>query len=439
MSAGWAYRTRAQRGWRPTLLDGRRDRGPVALGGAAVLAGRPRRSQGQQPAGPAAEHMGDRSASRRTRPRRRAGGREVRGSSWHEPTRSRGRETLTPRIHNGNARRLRSPPRARPRVTPWAPPRRGSGGKAIPERGSGDMTNGSGLASVQARRRADAGEPVVRPHARLSVHGRATCRRPGQPFEGLTGTESNPDSNGEPVTCSGSSRPPRTPTSCPAPIPGEGYMATNDQFFGSDNRAEPVGRCRRCRASSPTTPTRSAGSPREELVDRAGHRRRATSWAASRPRRCRCCPRWPRGFAVCDHWFALGAHRDAAEPRVRAAPAPARGTWTTRRRRSPRRRSSACSARPAWPGRSTATTRAPLTKPTFTDIAERRRQHFGMFTDFQAAAAAGTLPGFTLPGAVLERRPATASTRTTTWRSASSSSTTSTRRCATGPAGSRRC
>ncbi len=37
----------------------------------------------------------------------------------------------------------------------------------------------------------------------------------------------------------------------------------------------------------------------------------------------------------------------------------------------------------------------PLTKADFPDITSADPSHFGLFTDFQAAAAAGTLPAFT--------------------------------------------
>src|SRR5579863_442925 len=55
----------------------------------------------------------------------------------------------------------------------------------------------------------------------------------GQPFEGLTGTESNPDASGQPVTVFKIE--PSTPNAyvMPGADPGEGYMATNDQLFGS--------------------------------------------------------------------------------------------------------------------------------------------------------------------------------------------------------------
>src|SRR6201986_4324699 len=49
----------------------------------------------------------------------------------------------------------------------------------------------------------------------------------GQPFEGLTGTESNPDGSGNPVTVFKIEPP------MPGADPGEGYMATNSQLFGS--------------------------------------------------------------------------------------------------------------------------------------------------------------------------------------------------------------
>jgi hypothetical protein len=56
----------------------------------------------------------------------------------------------------------------------------------------------------------------------------------GQPYEGLTGTESNPASSGPPFAVFKIE--PGTPNAyyMPGADPGEGYMATNDQLFGSD-------------------------------------------------------------------------------------------------------------------------------------------------------------------------------------------------------------
>ena len=54
----------------------------------------------------------------------------------------------------------------------------------------------------------------------------------GRPFEGLTGKDANPDTNGLPVTVFKIE--PSTPNAylMPGADPGEGYMATNDQLYG---------------------------------------------------------------------------------------------------------------------------------------------------------------------------------------------------------------
>ena len=68
----------------------------------------------------------------------------------------------------------------------------------------------------------------------------------GQPFDGLTGTESNPGSDGKPVTVFRIE--PATPSAyyMPGADPGEGYMATNDQLYGSDNGPAAAGQAATC-------------------------------------------------------------------------------------------------------------------------------------------------------------------------------------------------
>src|SRR6201989_1216573 len=57
----------------------------------------------------------------------------------------------------------------------------------------------------------------------------------GQQFEGLTGNESCPDSSGNQVSVYQIT--PSTPNAyfMPGADPGEGFKATNDQLWGSDN------------------------------------------------------------------------------------------------------------------------------------------------------------------------------------------------------------
>src|ERR1700730_13224863 len=56
----------------------------------------------------------------------------------------------------------------------------------------------------------------------------------GQPFEGLTGAEQNPDGHGGTVSVYPIT--PSTPNAyfMPGADPGEGYKATNSQLYGSD-------------------------------------------------------------------------------------------------------------------------------------------------------------------------------------------------------------
>ena len=55
----------------------------------------------------------------------------------------------------------------------------------------------------------------------------------GHPFEGLTGTESNPDSTGKPVTVYQIDVTQPGAFFMPGADPGEGYVNTNQQLFGS--------------------------------------------------------------------------------------------------------------------------------------------------------------------------------------------------------------
>src|ERR1700733_12031439 len=57
----------------------------------------------------------------------------------------------------------------------------------------------------------------------------------GQPFEGLTGQESNTDANGNAVQVFQIQAGSQNAYYLPGADPGEGYSATNSQLFGSIN------------------------------------------------------------------------------------------------------------------------------------------------------------------------------------------------------------
>jgi phospholipase C len=215
----------------------------------------------------------------------------------------------------------------------------------------------------------------------------------GQPYEGLTGTESNPDASGAPVPVFRIE--PSTPNAyhMPGADPGEGYMATNDQLFGSDT-APPAG----------TVPG-MAGFV-QNFAYTLGWQSREGGWSivpgttASDIMGCFTPEALPvlsslaRGYAVCDHWFAA-APTETLPNRAFACAATSQGHMDdkTHTFTSPSIFGLLDAHGLSWG--IYGYDAPPLTKDTFTDISGAAASHFGVFTDFTAAAAAGTLPAFT--------------------------------------------
>src|SRR6201996_43846 len=56
----------------------------------------------------------------------------------------------------------------------------------------------------------------------------------GQPFDGLTGQETNPDASGTAVPVSPITAATANASFMPGAAPGEGYLATNQQLYGTD-------------------------------------------------------------------------------------------------------------------------------------------------------------------------------------------------------------
>jgi phospholipase C len=215
----------------------------------------------------------------------------------------------------------------------------------------------------------------------------------GQPYEGLTGTESNPDASGAPVPVFKIE--PSTPNAyhMPGADPGEGYMATNDQLFGSD-----------------TVPPGGTVPGMAGFVQNFGYtlgwQSREGGWSivpgttASDIMGCFTPDALPvlsslaRGYAVCDHWFAA-APTETLPNRAFACAGTSQGHMDdkTHTFTSPSIFGLLEAHGLSWG--IYGYDAPPLTKDTFTDISGAAASHFGVFTDFTAAAAAGTLPAFT--------------------------------------------
>jgi phospholipase C len=215
----------------------------------------------------------------------------------------------------------------------------------------------------------------------------------GQPFEGLTGTEQNPDGSGGTVGVYQIT--PSTPNAyfMPGADPGEGYKATNDQLYGSIN-----------------APAANAPAPMTGFVTNYAS---TLGWQAKDPTYtvlpgtvpsmimgCFTPQALPvlsalaAGYAVCDHWFA-SVPTETMPNRAFACAATSAGQVDdkTHSFSVPSIFGSLGTAGQTWAiyGYS----ERPLTADDFPDIATSAGGTIGLFTDFQAACAAGTLANYT--------------------------------------------
>jgi phospholipase C len=213
----------------------------------------------------------------------------------------------------------------------------------------------------------------------------------GQPFDGLTGTESNPGVDGAAVPVF-----PITPTTpdayfMPGADPGEGYVATNSQIFGS--------------TTAPVPPIATMTGFVTDYAYTLGWEK-AQKWsivAGTVPQDIMGCftpealpvlSGLARGFAVCDQWFG-SAPTETLPNRAFALAGTSQGHMDdkTKTYTSP---SVFCSLTKAGvPWKVYGYTSQPLTRHDFPDITDAPETNFGLFADFKADAAAGTLAGFT--------------------------------------------
>lgn len=212
----------------------------------------------------------------------------------------------------------------------------------------------------------------------------------GDPFEGLTGSESCPGSNGQPVTVYQITPGTTDAYFMPGADPEEGYAAYTTQCFGT------------------TSPAPGSVAPMTGFVTSfakaiAQNQSRgwyvfpgiAESWimGCHTPQTLPVLSALARGFAVCDHWFcplpgetipnrafvhaATSQGNLADQPRVYTCPS-IFGSLTTA----------------GVPWKIYGYSSAPLTKSDFPDTSSAPAGNFGLFPDFQADAAAGSLPGY---------------------------------------------
>ncbi len=214
----------------------------------------------------------------------------------------------------------------------------------------------------------------------------------GQPFDGLSGTESNPDATGQPVPVFKIEPTTANAYYMPGADPGEGYMATNSQLFGSINAP-----------ASPVEPAMQGFV--NDFAYTLGWQSHESGWTilpgttagdimgCFTPEALPVISALARGYAVCDQWFS-SAPTETMPNRAFALAATSQGHMDdkTRTFTSPSIFGLLGQHGVTWG--IYGYTAEPLTKSTFTDIRSAAHGTIGKFSDFRAAAAAGTLPNF---------------------------------------------
>jgi phospholipase C len=214
----------------------------------------------------------------------------------------------------------------------------------------------------------------------------------GQAFEGLTGAESNPGTDGKPVPVF-----PITPDApnayfMPGTDPGEGYMATNSQLFGST--AAPGGQPVPAMQGFVKNYAYTLGWEAREGWSIVAGTQPQDIMGCFTPEALPVLSALARGYAVCDHWFG-SAPTETLPNRAFALAGTSQGHMDdkTKTFTSPSIFGSLTAAGVSWVVYGYEA--QPLTKHNFPDITRAPAANFGLFADFQKAAADGSLAGFT--------------------------------------------
>ncbi|NKI72895.1 phosphoesterase [Dickeya sp. CFBP 2040] len=214
----------------------------------------------------------------------------------------------------------------------------------------------------------------------------------GHPFAGLTGNETNPDSNGNPVQVFKIT--PDTPNAyfMPGSDPGEGYYATNSQLFGDIHAPSAL-------------PSNSNQGFVTDYAYTLGRQSQESGWKilpgtqASNIMGCFTPQALPvlcalaTGYAVCDHWYG-SVPTETLPNRAFVSAATSQGHMNDNTK------SYTC---PSIFGRLSQSDitwsiygydQPPLTRHNFPDTQQADDSHFGVFSDFQQAARNGTLASY---------------------------------------------
>src|SRR5215475_7964995 len=214
----------------------------------------------------------------------------------------------------------------------------------------------------------------------------------GEPFEGLTGNESNPDDTGRDIRVFKIGQNSPHPYFMPGADPGEGFYNTNYQLFSTDDPAHG------------TVPTNKgfvinfksaiASDNTRHFKDTLPDVQPSEIMGMYTPELLPIMSGLARGFAVCDHWFC-SAPTQTIPNRAFAAAGTSQGHLDNHVKvfTCPSIFGQLSKKKIDWA--IYGYNRDPLTRLDFPDTQHAPESHFGHFRDFQKRAAAGKLPAYT--------------------------------------------
>jgi phospholipase C len=214
----------------------------------------------------------------------------------------------------------------------------------------------------------------------------------GQPFEGLTGNESNPDDTGRPVKVFKINAAAKHPYLMPGADPGEGFQNTNIQLFSTDNPAP--GAVPTNQGFVKNFKAAIASDAAKHFSDTIPGTTPGEIMGVYDPSMLPILSGLAKGFAVCDHWFA-SLPTETMPNRAFANAATSQGHMddTVKVYTCPSIYGSLTQKNLDWA--IYGYNGEPLTRLDFPDTQNAPESHFGQFQDFQQRAAAGALPPYT--------------------------------------------
>jgi phospholipase C len=212
----------------------------------------------------------------------------------------------------------------------------------------------------------------------------------GDPFEGLTGTESCPGSNGQPVTVYQITPETTDAYFMPGSDPAEGYDEYTSQCFGTTSPASGT-----VAPMSGFVTSFAQAIPQNQSEGWYVFPGTAETWIMGcyTPQTLPVLSALATGFAVCDYWFcSVPGMTVPNRAFLHAGTSQGRLDDETKTFTCPSIFGSLTSAGVSW--KIYGYTSTPLTKSDFPDTSSAPASNFGLFADFQADAAAGSLPAY---------------------------------------------